>query len=60
MEGKLMRSLISKMRSKLGQGTVEYALITVAVVTIIVLAVSGTLQEAITAAFVKVAAAINP
>ena len=59
MEGKLMRNLMSKMRSKLGQGTVEYALITLAVVGIVLLVVNGTLSAAIGTAFTNVAAAIG-
>ena len=50
---------MSKMRSKLGQGTVEYALITLAVVGIVLLVVNGTLQGAIVGAFNNVAAAIG-
>ena len=54
----LITRLMVKLRSKLGQGTVEYALITLAVVGIVLLAVNGTLQKAIVGAFANVSTAI--
>ena len=54
-----MRRLMKKMLSKRGQGTVEYALITLAVVGIVLLVVNGTLRGAIVGAFAAAAAAIT-
>ena len=57
-----MRNLMNKIRSKKGQGTVEYALITLAVVGIIaavLLVANNPLQTAIEGAFDAATAAID-